>query len=125
MNKVITLFGLSIFLCACSSHQNNASISGLTPSDAQKMSSQNAKITEAPTPALKANTRFAAGQLAETQGDESGAIHQYRRVPRRRGSLPSSSATPSANCGNSMPWPTSFSSAAPWSISATASTAAT
>ncbi|MGD0768757.1 MAG: tetratricopeptide repeat protein [Tepidisphaeraceae bacterium] len=77
MNKVITLFSLSIFLCACSSHHNNASISGLTPSDAQKMSSENAKITEAPTPALKANTHFAAGQLAESQGNVSSAIHQY------------------------------------------------
>ncbi|MGD0388086.1 MAG: tetratricopeptide repeat protein [Tepidisphaeraceae bacterium] len=77
MNKVITLFGLSIFLCACSSHHNGASISGLTPSDAQKMSSQNAKITEAPIPALNANTRFAAGQLDEAQGNLSDAIRQY------------------------------------------------
>jgi tetratricopeptide (TPR) repeat protein len=77
MNKVITLFGLSIFLCACSSHHNGASISGLTPSDAQRMKSENAKITEAPTPALKANTRFAVGQLDEAQGNFSDAIHQY------------------------------------------------
>jgi tetratricopeptide (TPR) repeat protein len=77
MNKVTTLLGLSIFLCACSSHHNGASISGLTPSDAEKMSSQNAKITEAPTPVLTANTRFAAGQLDQSQGNFSGAIQQY------------------------------------------------
>jgi tetratricopeptide (TPR) repeat protein len=77
MNKIIPLFGLSIFLCACSSHHNAASISGLTPSDAQKMSSHNAKITEAPMPALNANTRFAAGQLEEAQGNISAAIQQY------------------------------------------------
>jgi len=80
MNKVITLFGLSIFLCACSSHHNSAAITGLTPSDAQKMKSENAKITEAPAPTFKANTRFAAGQLAETQGNFSGAIHQYNEA---------------------------------------------
>jgi tetratricopeptide (TPR) repeat protein len=76
MKSILTLVGLSIFLCACSS-QHNSSISGLSNSDAQKMQASNANITEAKTPPLKATTHFAAGQLDETEGALASAIHQY------------------------------------------------
>jgi len=77
MNKAIALCGLALFLCACSSNQKTASIQGLSPSQAEKMSGENANIKEAKTPAVTANTRFAAGQLAESQGNFDNAIHQY------------------------------------------------
>jgi tetratricopeptide (TPR) repeat protein len=82
MNKAITLSGLAIFLCACaSSHKTStASIEGLTPQQADKMNSEHAVVKEAKTPAVTANTRFALGQVAESQGDFSGAIHQYNRA---------------------------------------------
>ena len=76
MKNTLTLFALSVFLCACSS-QHNASISGLSPSDAQNMQANNAKIAEVKTPPLKINTRYAAGQLDETEGHLSAAIRQY------------------------------------------------
>ena len=79
MNKAITFCGLAIFLCACStnSHKSTASIQGLTPAQAQKMSTENVRIKEVkPTP-VTANTRFALGQLAEVQGEFDNAIHQY------------------------------------------------
>lgn len=82
MKTKITLCGLAIFLCACSSHNtgNTASIQGLTPDQAQEMSSQHATIKEAKAPPVTADTRFALGQLAESQGDYSKAIHQYKKA---------------------------------------------
>jgi tetratricopeptide (TPR) repeat protein len=77
MKNIATLFGLTIFLCACST-QHNASISGLSDSDAQKMqNNNNVKISEVKPQPLKINTRFAAGQLDETQGHLGAATHQY------------------------------------------------
>jgi tetratricopeptide (TPR) repeat protein len=82
MNKKITLCGLAIFLCACSSHNTSstASIQGLSPTDADRMSAQHATIKPAPPPQVTADTRFAAGQLAEAEGDYSKAIHQYKKA---------------------------------------------
>lgn len=79
MNKAITLCGLAIFLCACSSHSTTktASIQGLSPSQAEKMNSDHATIKEAKAPTMTADTRFAAGQLAEAQENFDNAIHQY------------------------------------------------
>jgi len=77
MNKAIPAICLSFFLCACASQNKTASIHGLTPTQADSMSSQNAKITEAKAPDVTANTRFAAGELAESQGNLDAAIHQY------------------------------------------------
>jgi tetratricopeptide (TPR) repeat protein len=77
MKTVLTLCGLTFFLCACSSNHPSASLQGLTPNQAEKMSNENAKIKEAKSPPVTANTRFAAGQLAETEGQFDNAIHQY------------------------------------------------
>jgi len=76
MKSILTLLGLSIFLCACST-QHNSTISGLSESDAQKMQSTNAKVAEVRIHPPKIDTRFAAGQLDETQGHLGAAIHQY------------------------------------------------
>jgi tetratricopeptide (TPR) repeat protein len=76
MKSIFTLVGLSVFLCACSS-QHDASISGLSSSDAQKMQASNANITVAKTPPLKLTTHFAAAQLDETEGHLGDAVHQY------------------------------------------------
>jgi tetratricopeptide (TPR) repeat protein len=81
MKQAITLTGLAIFLCACaSSHKSTASIQGLTPQQADKMNSEHAVVKEAKTPPVTANTRFALGQVAESQGDFDAAIHQYHRA---------------------------------------------
>lgn len=71
MNKAITFGCLAFFLCACSSHNNNASM------QAQKLAPDPSSLPVAKDPPLKANTRFAAGQLDESQGKVDAAIHQY------------------------------------------------
>jgi tetratricopeptide (TPR) repeat protein len=80
MNKVLSLVGLSIFLCACTSNKNTAAIHGLTPSQAANMGSHNVKIEEAKPPPVTADVRFAAGQLAESRGDFNLAFHHYYKA---------------------------------------------
>ncbi|HEX4053467.1 MAG TPA: tetratricopeptide repeat protein [Tepidisphaeraceae bacterium] len=70
MNKAITFACLASFLCACSSHNNSAT-------QAQRLNQDPANLPLAKDPPLKANTRFAAGQLDESQGKVDAAIHQY------------------------------------------------
>jgi tetratricopeptide (TPR) repeat protein len=81
MTKIARIcLGLTAALTGCSSSANNHSISGLTPTQADKMSSSHAQITNAdPTP-LNNNTRLAAGQLAEMEGNMQVAIKQYEAV---------------------------------------------
>lgn len=75
MNKSLSILGIALGLavCGCSSHETP----GLTNSQAQKMSSENATFTQEKEPDIKANTRFAAGQLAEVKGEIGTAISQY------------------------------------------------
>jgi tetratricopeptide (TPR) repeat protein len=81
MNKAITFCGLAIFLSACaSSHKSTASIQGLSPDQADKMQHENVKIKEVKAVAPTAYTRFALGQVAESQGDATAAIHQYNKA---------------------------------------------
>jgi tetratricopeptide (TPR) repeat protein len=82
MKTAITLTGLAIFLCACaSSHKTStASVQGLTPQQADQMEKEHAVVKEAKAPPVTAATRFALGQVAESQGDYDAAIHQYHRA---------------------------------------------
>jgi len=81
MKTVITLCGLTFFLCACSSsHQSSASIQGMSQSQADKMNSEHATIKEVKSVPPTADTRFALGQLAESQGNIDNAIHQYNKA---------------------------------------------
>jgi Flp pilus assembly protein TadD len=81
MKKAALIFlGLATVMGGCSSGGNNHSISGLTPNQANKMSSSHAQITEAKIPQVNNDTRLAAGQLAEAQGNYSAAIAQYQAV---------------------------------------------
>ncbi|HEY1923381.1 MAG TPA: tetratricopeptide repeat protein [Tepidisphaeraceae bacterium] len=74
MNRAIKFVCLSFFLCACSSH--NAAPQAETP----KLNSDEASLPVAKDPPLTANTRYAAGQLAESQGNVDAAIHQYNKA---------------------------------------------
>jgi tetratricopeptide (TPR) repeat protein len=80
MKNAISLVTLSIFLCACTSSKKTASIHGLTPAQAQEMSTHNAKIVESKPPPVTADVRFAAGQLAESRGDFGLAMHHYYKA---------------------------------------------
>lgn len=81
MNRTASIFSLlaalSLLLCACGD-QNHATVDGLTPSQAQHLQSNHATFTTAKEPPLNADTHFAAGQLAETQGNFDVAITQYQ-----------------------------------------------
>ena len=70
MNKATIFVCLASFLCACSSHTAVPQSQKLAP-DAT------ADLPIAKDPPMKANTRFAAGQVAESQGRLDAAIHQY------------------------------------------------
>jgi tetratricopeptide (TPR) repeat protein len=75
MTKSFSILGITmgLVLCGCSSH----SVQGLSNSQAQGLNSQNATISDAKDPEIKANTHFAAGQLAEVKGETGTAISQY------------------------------------------------
>ncbi len=74
MNRAITFVCLSFFLCACSSH--NAA----TQAEGPKLNADEANLPVAKDPPITANTRYAAGQLAESQGNADAAIHQYNKA---------------------------------------------
>ncbi len=75
MNRALTFVCLSFFLCACGSHTNTT-----TQAEASRLNSDEANLPVAKDPPLTANTRFAAGQVAESQGDADAAIHQYNKA---------------------------------------------
>jgi tetratricopeptide (TPR) repeat protein len=70
MNKAITFGCLTVFLCACSSHNGAPR--------AQKLPSPNNIKKVAKEPPIEANTRFAAGQLDESRGKIDHAVRQYK-----------------------------------------------
>ncbi|MGD0462987.1 MAG: tetratricopeptide repeat protein [Tepidisphaeraceae bacterium] len=74
MNRAIPFVCLTFFLCACSSH-NAAS-----QAQNQKLNPDEANMPLAKDPPLQANTRYAAGQVAESQGNIDAAIHQYNKA---------------------------------------------
>jgi tetratricopeptide (TPR) repeat protein len=74
MKRAITFVFLTFFLGACSSHNT-------TPqADNSKVTPDEASVPVAKDPPMRANTRFAAGQLAESQGNFDAAIHQYNKA---------------------------------------------
>jgi tetratricopeptide (TPR) repeat protein len=75
MNRAITCAFLTLFLCACSSHNNAA-----TQAQNDKITPDEASLPLAQTPPLKANTRYAAGQVLESQGNFNGAIDEYNKA---------------------------------------------
>lgn len=70
------LFGLT----ACQSKDESASIKGLSADDAAKLNGERSTAWEGEDPPIQAQTHFAAGQLAESQGDFPTAILQYRKA---------------------------------------------
>jgi tetratricopeptide (TPR) repeat protein len=75
MKRAITFVCLTFFLGACSSHN------GAPTAQNQKISpADEAALPLAQDPPLMANTRYAAGQLAEAQGNFDAAINQYDKA---------------------------------------------
>ena len=70
---------VALLLCgACSSKQEQSgSISGVSSKQAAEMEAQRNTFESSEDPPLNAETRFAAGQLAESQGATAQAVAQY------------------------------------------------
>jgi tetratricopeptide (TPR) repeat protein len=75
------LAGLSfltvVLLAGCGHNDANGPITGVSPDKAGSMNSQRNPFETSEDPPITADTYFAAGQLAETQGDVAGAVKQY------------------------------------------------
>jgi tetratricopeptide (TPR) repeat protein len=72
------LFLLLVLIPAgCGHSDNSGPITGVSSGQAGSMNSQRNPFETADDPPITADTHFAAGQLAETQGDLAGAVKQY------------------------------------------------
>src|SRR5258708_560757 len=68
-------------LCGCGhTSSNNGPITGVSSDQAGTIQSQRNPFETAQDPPITAETHFAAGQLAETQGDFAGALKQYKEA---------------------------------------------
>jgi tetratricopeptide (TPR) repeat protein len=65
-----------LFGCA----HNQGAIQKVSEKDADKLNAQNSRFENTDSPPINAETRFAAGQLAESQGQIAQAVEQYREV---------------------------------------------
>jgi tetratricopeptide (TPR) repeat protein len=80
-NFLPLLLLLPLFLTACNhSNSNNNAITSASPDDPGAISSQRNPFETSQDPPISAETHFAAGQLAETQGDSAGALKQYQET---------------------------------------------
>ena len=59
---------------------DNAAISGVNTEDAAKLNASRSPFESSQDPPIAPETRFAAGQLAETQGAPAAAVAQYQLV---------------------------------------------
>lgn len=75
--RVIMAVAAMAGLVGCS---DNAAVKGLSQDDADKLNSQHSRFDQDKDPQFTANTRFAAGQLAESQDDFPRAIAQYNEA---------------------------------------------
>ena len=63
--------------CSSSKHEEKASLRGVSTKQAAEMEARRNTFESSEDPPLTADTRFAAGQLAENQGATANAITQY------------------------------------------------
>lgn len=70
---------LALSLAGCS-QQNNSAIQGVSKSDAAQLNSAHSTFESSEDPPIKADTHFAAGEVAESQGNMDVAIEQYQEA---------------------------------------------
>jgi tetratricopeptide (TPR) repeat protein len=84
----VLMIAMSLAGCAGAS---NESIKGLSQDDADRLNNSRSRFDSNKDPAFTAPTRFAAGQLAESQGAPQVAVEQYKEAlrldPRHQPSL--------------------------------------
>jgi tetratricopeptide (TPR) repeat protein len=78
-------------LTGCSKDAPQAPVTGLSGDQAAALNAQHSPFDTTQDPPLTAQTRFAAGQLAESRNDPANAVGQYKKVleldPRHQGAL--------------------------------------
>lgn len=82
MRIIITLI-LGLMLSGCMMNQtpeNNGGIQRVTGTDADQLNAGHSRFEASEDPPFKAQTRYAAGQLAESQGRPDAAIIQYKEA---------------------------------------------
>ena len=81
MRAWIIAIGLMVSLVGgCSFGKKEESVSGLSGKTAQEMEAERSPFERSEDPPFSADTRFAAGRLAETQGALPQAIAQYQEA---------------------------------------------
>ncbi|HEY7117045.1 MAG TPA: tetratricopeptide repeat protein [Tepidisphaeraceae bacterium] len=70
---------LAILLVGCSG-SNNVPVTGVNADKAMAMNQERNAFETSEDPPIKAETHFAAGQLAETNGDLPNAVKQYKEA---------------------------------------------
>jgi len=76
-----SIIAISLAVAGCSSNNDGGSgVRGLSQGEADEMNAGRSKFDQPGDPAFTADTRFAAGQLAESQGAPVGAVEQYREA---------------------------------------------
>jgi tetratricopeptide (TPR) repeat protein len=81
MHKSLALLLLVLIPTACThTNSNNGTITSASPDDPATINTQRNPFETTQDPPITAETHFAAGQLAETQGDTAGALKQYKET---------------------------------------------
>src|SRR5262245_27129537 len=78
--SVVSLVGLAQAGCNSSNKQSDGPISAVSQGDADQLNASRSKFDNATAPPFNADTRFAAGQLAESQGNVAAAMEQYKEA---------------------------------------------
>lgn len=91
MRRVVLIALALVPVGACQSRQDQGPIQKLSEAEAQALNAQYSRFETSEDPPFTAETHFAAGQLAESQGLVAKAIEQYRQAlkidPRHQKSL--------------------------------------
>ncbi|CAN5589402.1 hypothetical protein BH09PLA1_BH09PLA1_21600 [soil metagenome] len=76
----VLVLSLACSGCGGGGGEQGAGVKGLSQNEADRLNSNRSTFDQPGDPAFTADTRFAAGQLAEAQNVPAGAIEQYREA---------------------------------------------
>jgi tetratricopeptide (TPR) repeat protein len=91
MRRTLTASILLAALAGCSNKGPDGSVTGVRAEDAATMNGERSPFETSQDPPIAAETHYAAGQLAESAGDTTAALRQYKQAleidPKHRKSL--------------------------------------
>jgi tetratricopeptide (TPR) repeat protein len=71
---------VAFLVAGCSNSSNNGTMTGVSGDQAEKINGERNAFETSQDPPITAETHYAAGQLAESQGDAAAAIKQYKEA---------------------------------------------